>query len=121
MRPITNSQLDFMNLIWDNAPVGSTRLVELAAEAFGWKKSTTYTVLKKLKNKGLVDNENAVVTPLVGREQIAQERGQALLHKLWGGSRKLMLASFLEQEPLTREEAMELKAMIDQNTWKGEE
>ena len=116
MRPITNIELDFMNIIWEHAPVNSTQLVRLAAGRLGWKKSTTYTVLKKLEGKGLLVNDHAIVTPLVGREEVAMEQGENLLHKVCGGDLSLMMASFLEREPLTAQEARELKALIDRNT-----
>ena len=73
----------FMDLIWDVEPVRSTELAKLALEKLEWKKSTCYTVLKKLEEKGFVKNENAVVTSLVDREQVGKYECEILIEKGW--------------------------------------
>ena len=67
---LCNSDYRFMTLVWEHGPIGSGELVRLCAEYLGWKKSTTYTEIKRLSQKGVLKNENAVVTPLVTREEV---------------------------------------------------
>lgn len=75
-----------MNVVWDSAPVPSGELVALCARQLGWKKSTTYTMVKKLAQKGLLRNENAVVTALVPREDVQAEESAAFVERTFGGS-----------------------------------
>lgn len=118
---ITEAEMRFMNLVWEREPVNSTELARQAQEMLGWKKSTVYTVLRRLGDRGVVKNENAVVTALVGREQVQKSESAQLIGKVYDGSLKLFLASFLEREKLSEEEALELKQLIDRHTQKGEE
>lgn len=120
MVKINDSEMRLMNLIWTREPVNSTELTRLAMESLGWKKSTTYTVLRRLCDRGAVRNENAVVTALVGRSQVWERESTRLIDKVYDGSLKLFLASFLEREKLTEAEALELKALIDRHTEQGE-
>lgn len=120
MVKINDSEMRFMSLIWEREPVNSTELTRLAMERLGWKKSTTYTVLRRLCDRGVVNNENAVVTALVGRSQVRQSESTHLIDKVYDGSLKLFLASFLERGKLTEAEALELKALIDRHTERGE-
>jgi len=109
------SEYKFMEVVWEHAPVNSTKLVQLCSESLGWKKSTTYTVLRKLCEKGFLKNENATVTYLVGREEILLQESKELLEKSFGGSLPMFLTTFLKKEPLSDEEAMELKRIIDES------
>lgn len=113
---ISNSEHSLMEIIWENEPVKSGRLAELARERLNWKKSTVYTVLKKLVNKGAVKNENAVVTSLLPREDVMREQSENIIGKCCGGSLPMFLTAFLSRERLTREEAEELKRLIDEHT-----
>lgn len=113
---IYESELRLMELIWDHAPVRSTVLAQMAGEILGWKKSTVFTVIKKLAGRGILLNENAIVTPLVSREQVMLSESKSLIDKLFQGSSRLFLANFLSKEEFTAEEAQELKSLIDQHT-----
>jgi len=115
------SEYKFMEIVWENAPVNSTRLVQLCKEILGWKKSTTYTVLRKLAERGIVKNEDAVVTFLVDKEAIQLQESRELLHKSFGGSLPMFLASFLKREQLSKEEADELKKIIDESMKRSED
>ncbi len=106
------SEYRFMNLIWDTEPVKSTELARLAFEKLEWKKSTCYTVLKKLEAKGFVKNEKAVVMSLVARKQVQRYESQALIAKTFGGSLPAFLNAFLKDRKLTHKEAMEIRQMI---------
>ena len=101
---LCDSEYRFMQVVWDSAPVSSGELVELCRERLGWKKSTTYTVLKKLCGKGLVRNENARVTV-----QAAEE----FVDRTFSGSLPLFLTAFMGGRALSAKEAEELKQLID--------
>ena len=111
---LSDSEMKFMNLIWSCAPINSTELVRLVETNLGWKKSTTYTVLRRLSQRDILKNENAIVSCLVKREEVQQVKGNEILGKVYGGSVKLFLASFLNKEKISKEEAEELKNMIDE-------
>ena len=113
---IFEAELRLMELIWDNEPIRSTALVQLAGEKLGWKKSTVFTVVKKLVGRGILQNESAVITSLVSREQVRLSESQSLVNRLFAGSSRLFLTNFLSKEEFTAEEADELKALIDKHT-----
>ena len=101
-------------IVWDNEPLPSGRLVELAADKLGWKKSTTYTVLKKLVSRGVLKNENATVSALIPKADILREESRDVVERTFGGSLPSFLTSFMSGRTLTAAEAEELKALIDQ-------
>lgn len=113
---IFEAELRLMELIWENAPIRSTALVQLAGEKLGWKKSTVFTVIKKLAGRNILKNENAVIIPLVSREQACLSESQSLVDRLFKGSSRLFLTNFLSKEEFTEEEAAQLKALIDRQT-----
>lgn len=105
----------FAQLIWDNAPVSSGRLVELAAEALGWKKSTTYTVLRRLCQRGIFQNEGGVVAALVTPEELAARQSRAFIEQSFGGSLPRFLAAFASGKGLTEQEVSQLQQLIDES------
>ncbi len=111
---INESEYRFMDVLWDREPVSSTELVKSCMEKLGWKKSTTYTVIKKLSEKGVVSNENAVVRALVKRKQIQKQESAEFLEKKFKGSLPAFLTAFLQDRKLTKEEAEKLQKMIDE-------
>ena len=110
---LCDSEYRFMQVVWASAPVGSGRLVELCREQLGWKKSTTYTVLKKLCGRGLLRNENSTVTVLAPREAVTAEVAGVFVDKAFGGSLPGFLAAFMSGRRLSAQEAEELKRLID--------
>ena len=104
----------FAEIIWEKEPVGSTELVKLAEESLGWKKSTTYTVIKRLTDRGVVKTENATVTALVGREDVQRAESRAFVQRNFSGSLPGFLNAFVGGKGLTAAEADELRRMIDQ-------
>ena len=108
------SEYRFMDLIWEAEPVRSTELAKMARERLEWKKSTCYTVLKKLEAKGFVKNEDATVTSLIGREQVQRAESSQLIERSFGGSRPAVLTAFLSGRGLTAEEARELHRLIEE-------
>lgn len=110
---IFDSEYHFCKILWENEPVKSTELVRLCAEKLGWKKSTTYTVIKRLSERGVVKTENAVVTALISRDTVQRAESRAFVEKNFGGSLPQFLAAFAGGRGLTADEAEELRRMID--------
>ena len=110
---LCESDYRFMSVIWDYEPVNSTRLVELCAEKLGWKKSTTYTMIKKMCEKGLATSENAVVTSLIPRERVQATASEKFVEQTFGGSLPMFLTAFLGGKTISEAEARELKKLID--------
>lgn len=102
-----------MTVVWDHAPVGSGELVKLCNEKLGWKKSTTYTQIKKLSLKGYIKNENAVVSVLIKREEALSSQSDNFMQKTFKGSLPMFLTAFLDGKKLTKKEADKLKELID--------
>ena len=111
-----DAEYRFMNILWELEPVNSTQLCRVCQQRLGWKKPTTYTVLRKLGERGLVQNRDATVTALVKREQVQQYEGQAVVEKAFDGSLPGFLTAFLGKKKLTQAEAEELKRIIEEAT-----
>lgn len=115
-RPVlAESEYRFMELVWDHEPVSSGTLVELCLEAFQWKKSTTYTVIKRLAAKGFLQNEKSTVTALVSREEVQANASELFVEQTFGGSLPGFLAAFLGGRAISEQEAAELKRLIDES------
>ena len=110
---LCNSDYRFLTIVWDHAPVGSGELVRLCQEQLGWKKSTTYTEIRRLCEKGVLKNEHAVVEPLVSREEVQARESDAFVERTFGGSLPGFLTAFLGSRKLSEKEAEELKKLID--------
>lgn len=104
----------FAELIWEDAPLSSAALVKLAEEALGWKKSTTYTVLKRLCEKGLFKNENGTVQVLQTREAFAAAQSEQFVDETFSGSLPAFLAAFSARKKLTPREVEALQKLIDE-------
>ena len=111
---LCDSDYRFMSVVWESEPVGSGQLVRLCQDRLGWKKSTSYTVLKKLAVRGFVKNEEAVVTALVQREEVQRFESETLVDRSFGGSLPAFLTAFLKDRKLTRREADEIQKMIEE-------
>ena len=111
---LAEGEYRFACLVWANEPLGSGQLVALANEALGWKKSTTYTVLKKLCERGILQNEGGVVTALVKRDEVQQAESAAVVDRTFGGSLPRFVAAFLNSKPISREEAAAIRALLDE-------
>ena len=108
-----DAEYRLLSIIWENEPVNSTALSKLCLEKLGWKKSTVFNMIRKLAERGFVKNENAVVTALVRREQVAKYESETVIKKNFGGSLPAFISAFLDGKKITAEEAEELKKMID--------
>ena len=110
---LCDSEFRLMDIIWSNAPLESGKLVKLAEENLKWKKSTTYTILRRLAAKGMLLNEDSVVTVVVGRERVQRFESTRVVKRDFKGSLPSFLTAFMENKTLSASEADELTALID--------
>ena len=103
----------FMTIVWDNYPVYSGALVKLCNEQLGWKKSTTYTAIKKLAQKGYLINENAVVSVIIPRERVQRDESNYFVERTFDGSLPGFLTAFLGGKKISKKEAEKIKQIID--------
>lgn len=114
MEKIFESEYRFLTILWEHEPVASPELVRLCNERLGWKKSTTYTVIKKLTEKGYVRSEKTIVSALVKKEEADRQASEELLERTCQGNIPAFLAAFLRDRKLSREEAERIKKMIEE-------
>lgn len=114
MEKIFESEYRFLTILWEHEPITSPELVKLCHEELGWKKSTTYTVIKKLKEKGVVRSEKTIVESIVKKEEADRQAGDELLEKTCRGNIPAFFAAFLKDRKLTREEADRIKRLIEE-------
>ncbi len=112
-----DSELKVMEVIWEKEPVSAKEVSLLLGERIGWNKNTTYTILKKLVEKQLVERQdpNFLCTSRVKREEVQRAETSNLIDRLYQGSKKRFFAAFLQNEKLTKEELQELKDMIEKH------
>lgn len=116
---MTEAEMELAELIWEHEPLGSGELVKLAAERLEWKKSTTYTVLRKLCENGIFQNEKAVVSARMSRDEYVRRKGERYLDENYGGSLPGFVAAFLRRKKLSRKEIEELAQLIEE--YRGDE
>ena len=100
-------------ILWENEPIRSSELVQLCRERLGWKPTTTYTVIKRLSERGVLKNENSVVTSLVSKDQVQAAEIDELVEKTFEGSLPAFVAAFTKHRRLSAKEVVEVQAMID--------
>ena len=103
----------FADLVWAHEPIGSGELVKLCQQELNWKKPTTYTVLRNLCEKGLLQNENGVVRSLISREAFYSAKSEQIVTESFSGSLPAFVAAFLSRKRLSAGEAEEIQKMID--------
>lgn len=106
-------QEKFADIVWANEPLGSGELVKICEKELNWKKATTYTVLRKLCEKGLLKNENGVVTSLISKEEFYSAKSEQIIEESYEGSLPAFIAAFISRKNLTAKEADEIQKMID--------
>lgn len=110
---MTEGEMKFAQLIWEREPIPSGELVKLCEKEFSWKKSTTYTMLKKLCDKKIFQNKEAVVTARLTRDEYLQSKSEIFLEENFGGSLPVFLAAFMKKKTLSGQQIAELKDMIE--------
>lgn len=112
---LAQAEAKFADLVWTHEPIASGELVKLCEKELGWKKSTTYTVLKKLCERRIFQNDNAVVSSLLKREEFYARQSRRFVEDTFGGSLPMFLAAFIGGNRLSDRQADELKRLIDQH------
>ena len=107
-------QEQFAEIIWDHEPIASGKLVKIADEKLGWKKSTTYTVLRKLCEKGLFRNIDGIVTSVISKAEFDSAKSHKFVDDNFGGSLPSFIAAFTGRKKLSRKEVEELKRFVDE-------
>lgn len=113
---IFESEYRFCLILWENEPINSTRLAALCREQLGWSKATTYTVIRRLAERGIVRNENAVVTALISKEEAQKSRLNEMVEETFEGSMPAFIAAFCKSKRLTKSDVEQLQALIDSYT-----
>ena len=110
---IFESEYRFCLILWEHEPIKSRELVELCREQLGWKNSTTYTVIKRLAQRGVLKNENTVVTSLVSKDQVQAAEIDERVEKKFDGSLPAFVAAFTRHKKMTQREIDQVQEMID--------
>ncbi len=110
---VFESEYRFCLILWEHEPVRSSELVRLCREQLGWKPTTTYTVIKRLSERGVLKNEDSVVTALVSKEQVQEAEIDELVEKKFGGSLPAFVAAFTRHGKMTEKEIDQVQRMID--------
>lgn len=106
-------ELRFARLIWENEPITSGELVKLCEKELGWKKSTTYTVLKKLSERGIFQNQNGTVTSRMSESDYHTRQSEQFVEESFGGSLPAFIAAFTKRKALSESEVAEIRRMIN--------
>ena len=110
---VFESEYRFCLILWEHEPVKSSELVKLCRQQLGWKPTTTYTVIKRLSERGILKNENTVVTSLVSKDQVQAAEIDELVERTFEGSLPAFVAAFTKRRRLSPKEVDEVQAMID--------
>ena len=103
----------FADMVWEKEPISSTELAKMSEAAFQWKKSTTYTVLKRLCEKGIFQNQKGTITSLISRQEFYAVQSERFVEETFDGSLPAFLAAFTSKKKLSQSEILQLKQMID--------
>ena len=109
---IFESEYRFCLILWEHEPVSSGKLVQLCRDGLGWSKATTYTVIRRLSERGVLKNENTIVSSLISKEA-QKSRLEEMVEETFEGSMPAFIAAFSKTKKLTRQEVDQLKALID--------
>lgn len=108
------AEWNLMEILWEKGPINSTKLVKEAEEVLGWKKSTTYTVVRKLSEKGALKNESAVVKAILSKDEVLMQESSDFVSHYFENSLPSFVAAFTKKKKLTKEEAEILKKIIEE-------
>ncbi len=104
----------FADIVWENEPIASGDLVKVCEKKLNWKKPTTYTVLRKLCEKGLLKNEDGIVSSIISREEFYAKKSEQIIEDSYSGSLPAFIAAFVSNKKLTSKEVDEIQKMIDE-------
>ena len=110
----------FADIIWENEPISSGQLVKLCGQQLDWKKSTTYTMLKRLCERGLFQNEKGMVSALMTKEEFGAAQSEKIIEESFDGSLPAFIAAFTSRKKLSPDDVNEIQKMIDSYTVEGE-
>ena len=110
---VFESEYRFCLILWENEPIKSGELVNLCRDQLGWKPTTTYTVIKRLSERGVLKNENSVVSALVTKDEVQAAEINEMVEKTFEGSLPAFIAAFTKHQKITDEELDAVQAMID--------
>jgi predicted transcriptional regulator len=108
-----DAEYKFMCIVWEHEPVNSTELTRICEKELGWKKPTTYSMIKKLCDRGIMKNEKATVSTLIAREDVQKYEAETFVNRVFDGSIPSFITAFLQDKMLSGEDARNIKAMID--------
>ena len=111
---VFESEYRFCSILWEHEPVKSSELVNLCKEQLGWKPTTTYTVIKRLSERGVLKNENTVVTSLVSKDEVQAAELNEMVEKTFEGSLPAFIAAFTKHQKISEKEIDAVQQMIDQ-------
>ncbi|MGI6484718.1 MAG: BlaI/MecI/CopY family transcriptional regulator [Tepidanaerobacteraceae bacterium] len=111
---LSNADYRLLSIVWDSEPIASPELCKLAEAQLGWKRTTTYTVLKRLCDKGVLQNESTIVTSKIKREHIQAVESRQIVSRVFDGSLPKFIAAFLGEEKISDNEAEQIKQIIDE-------
>ena len=103
----------FAEIIWANAPISTTNLIRLCESELGWKRTTTYTVLKRLSERGIFKNDNGTVTVLISKDEFYSMQSEKVVKESFGGSLPAFIAAFTSRQNLSENEIAEIRTMIE--------
>ena len=110
---VFESEYRFCLILWEHEPIKSSELVKLCSEQLGWKPTTTYTVIKRLSERGVLKNENTIVTSLVTKDEIQAAELNEMVEKTFEGSLPAFIAAFIKLQKISKKEIDAIQEMID--------
>ena len=111
---VFESEYRFCLILWEHEPIKSTELAKLCEAELGWKKATTYTVIKRLTERGVIKSENAIITSLVSKSEVQTAEIDDMVDKTFAGSIPDFLAAFSKSRKLSKKEISEIQKLIDE-------
>ena len=103
----------FADILWGRAPLSTAELIKICEAEFGWKRTTTYTVLKRLSERGIFKNDNGIVTVLISKDEFYSMQSEKIVKESFGGSLPAFIAAFTSRQNLSESEVAEIKAIIE--------
>lgn len=110
---VFESEYRFCLILWEHEPIKSSELVNLCKEQLGWKPTTTYTVIKRLSERGVLKNENTIVSSLVSKDEVQASEINEMVEKTFEGSLPAFIAAFTKHQKISEKEIDEVQKMID--------